>query len=509
MTETRHWRVTRAWATARVAVLCVPFVLAASVAVSGTASGDVGTGDVGTIVRWAPCPEDATAECGTVSVRVDWAVPDGPRIDLALVRRPATDSAARIGTLLDVPGGPGDSGVDPVLANTSQFIVNLNRRFDIVGYDARGIGRSHPVLCSESLLAQEPPPVLTSQADFTARVAYNGRLRADCRAHTGPLFDHLDTESGVHDVEAIRVALGEQTLTLRGRSYGTLLGEQYAEQYPRRVRAMVLDSVTDHSVDTSANLDTQAANLQDSFDEFVNWCLGAPDCVLRGRDVRALWADLLARADRGELRHPDDPDAELTPFFLTDIAEQGFRGPFWPELAQVLAALDASPPASVPAPRQLRTDPYPALAIFCADYDLPVRNYQEYAADLRRSRALAPDMRYSTFAVYATTACLGWPKPVNNPQHPLRVRNLATPLLLVNARHDPATGYTWAVHVARQLGDEAVLLTYEGWGHVVYGRSDCIDGIVDRYLVERVLPAHGTSCPAEPASIGTTESSEG
>jgi hypothetical protein len=162
----------------------------------------------------------------------------------------------------------------------------------------------------------------------------------------------------------------------------------------------------------------------------------------------------------------------------------------------VLAALDASPPATAPAPREPRTVPYPALAIFCADYDLPVRDYREYTALLRRSRALAPDMRYGTFALYGTAACLGWPKPVANPQRRLEVRHSATPLLLVNARHDPATGYAWAVGVARQLGDEAVLLTYEGWGHIVYGRGACVDGAVDRYLISRTLPPRGASCPA-------------
>jgi pimeloyl-ACP methyl ester carboxylesterase len=485
-----------------VAVLGIPFASAAGIAgpltVPEHSSRTSGDGSPG--ITWTPCAQNISVECGTVPVPVDWAAPGGARIDLALVRRPATDPAARIGTLVDVPGGPGDSGVDPVLSGNSPFIRDLNQRFDIVGYDARGIGRSHPVVCSDTVLAQEPPPVPTGQAAFSARVAYNRRLRADCRARTGPVFDHLDTLSGVHDLEAIRIALGESTLTVRGRSYGTLLGEQYAERYPRRVRAMVLDSVEDHSVGTAANLGSQAVAVQDSFDQFVTWCLGDSSCVLYGRDVHALWARLLARAGRGELRHPDDPDAELTPFWLGDLAEQGFRGPYWPELAQVLDALDASPPATAPALRQLPTNPYPALGIYCADYDLPVRDYRQYAADLRRSRALAPDMRYSTFAVYATAACLGRPVPVNNPQHRLRVGNLAIPVLLVNARHDPATGYTGARNVARQLGGEAVLLTYEGWGHIVYGRSACVDSLVDAYLIEQSLPPRGTSCPAESGS---------
>jgi pimeloyl-ACP methyl ester carboxylesterase len=445
-------------------------------------------------VHWEPCPQDPTAQCGTVSVPVDWARPGGARIDLALVRLPATDPAARIGALVDVPGGPGDSGVDRVLSNRGRFIASLNRRFDIVGYDARGIGRSHPVLCSEDLRELEPVPVPASQAEFEARVAYNQRLRADCRARTGPLFDHVDTRSGVRDLDVIRAALGERKLTFRGRSYGTLLGQQYAERYPHRVRAMVLDSVTDHSLGTRANIVTQAANVQDSFDEFVAWCERTASCALHGRDIRAVWADLLARAGRGELSDFDDP------FFLVDLAEQGFRGPHWAELAQVLADL-AGTHAGPEAARDEASPsvPYPPVAIFCSDYDLPVRDHAELAAHLRRSAEAAPDMRYGTFAVYGTVVCLGSPKPVANPQHRPRVHGVTTPLLLVNARHDPATGHVWAANVARHLGDAGVLLTYEGWGHIVYGRSTCVDEAVDRYLVTLVPPAPGTTCPAPPA----------
>ena len=449
-------------------------------------------------VRWVPCAEDPTAQCGTLSVPVDWSRPRGARLDLALVRRPATGPAARIGALVDVPGGPGDSGVDRVLSVRGR-VANLNRRFDIVGYDARGIGRSHPVMCSAAVLADEPAPVLTDQAAFEARVAYNRRLRADCRARTGPVFDHVDTLSGVRDLEAVRAALGEQTLTFRGRSYGTLLGQQYAERYPGRIRAMVLDGVTEHSLGTGANLDTQAATVQDSFDEFTAWCARTPGCALHRRDIRAMWAGLLARAERGLLPHPDDPQAALRPFDLIDLAEQGFRGPHWELLAQILATLDTAAPPAAPARRagpESGAVPYPGVAILCSDYHLPVRDHREYAAHLRRSRAIAPDMRFSTFAVYATAVCLGATAPVANPQHRLRVRHSATPLLLVSARHDPATGHNWATGVARQLGDEAVLLTYEGWGHITYGRSDCVDAVVDRYLFSRTPPPPGSTCPA-------------
>jgi pimeloyl-ACP methyl ester carboxylesterase len=428
-----------------------------------------------------PCAGDPTAQCGSLSVPVDWSRPHGPRFDLAVARRPATDPAARIGSLVFGPGGPGDSGVDRVVTGPGRFSAELRRKFDVVSFDPRGVGRSKPVVCSAELLAQRPAPVLASQADFDATLAFNRRLRADCRARTGPVFDHADTLSTVRDLDAIRAALGERTLTFHGSSYGTLLGEQYAEAFPGRVRAIVLESVVDHSVGTRAFLATQAVAGQDSFDEFVAWCGRTAGCALHGRDVRAVWADLLARADRGELG-----DRGATPFDLVVTAHRGFYGPGYADLARKLAAMSAG------GPPQLVSLPPLVTAAFCADWSLPVRDYREYAAHLRRLAALAPDLRYPA-AVFAVTACLG--TPVRNPQHRLEVRH-TPPLLLINSVHDPASGYNWATNVAGQLGDRAVLVRYDGWGHGVYTRSACTTEVVDRYLVAGVLPAPGTSCPA-------------
>jgi hypothetical protein len=112
---------------------------------------------------------------------------------------------------------------------------------------------------------------------------------------------------------------------------------------------------------------------------------------------------------------------------------------------------------------------------------------------------------YTPPAVLLTVACLGSPTRIANPQHRLRVRHSATPLLLANARHDPITGYNWATDVAHQLGREGVLLTYEGWGHGVYGRSACVTGAIDRYLINRTFPTGGAHCPPVEPSAGVPE----
>ena len=492
--------------------LAVVAVAVAALSVPGSAAGaaaDEGSNARPSAIGWAPCVEDVTAECGTVRVPIDWSRPHGPTVDLALARRRATDPRTRIGMLLLNPGGPGGSGVNYALFGPSspgRGGDNLQRRFDIVGFDPRGIARSHPVVCSEDLLRRQPPHLLTSQGDFDRMVAYNRRLGADCRRHTGPLFDHIDSLSTARDIDAIRAALGEDTLTLFAISYGTLMAQHYAELFPHRVRALVLDSIIDHSLGTASFLGTGAASVQDSFAEFVNGCSRDVRCALHGRDIRALWSSLLARTAHGDLRDPTDPTVVLTSFELTGNTFGSLYDADWFGLAHYLAAVDAqtpfaaaADPISAETESALATNPF--QAVFCQDWNLPLHDYAEFATRLRAQNRIAPDMRFSPFAVDATVGCLGWPATVTNPQHRLRVSN--TPkLLILNARHDPVTGYAWAVHAARQLGRHARLVTYDGWGHGVYApygrppRSDCVIATVEAYLMAGTLPGTGARCDA-------------
>ncbi|MFG3553523.1 alpha/beta hydrolase [Micromonospora sp. NPDC047557] len=444
-------------------------------------------------IDWQPCPTDATADCGTLSLPVDWNQPGGERFDLALARRVATDPAARTGALVFGPGGPGDSGVDRVVTGSSRFSAELRRRFDVVSFDPRGTGRSHPVICARELLARQPQ-LIADQAQFDATLADNALLRADCRARTGPLYDHVDTTSAARDLDAVRAALGERRLTFHGSSYGTVLGERYAELFPEKVRAVVLEAAMDHSLGTRAFLDTQAVTAEDAFDEFVAWCDRSADCVLHGRDVRAIWAGLHDRAQRGLLTDPGRAGAALQPFELSRLAHKQLYDTWrWPGLAEWIGKLQGPGTPSVSARTVDAVAPYP-FAVFCQDWDLPVRDYREYAGLVRRAARLAPDLRYPP-ALFALVTCLGSPTPVANPQHRLRVHS-DVPLLLAATVHDPASGYAWATNVARQLGRHGVLLTYEGWGHGSYTTSGCVGRAVDAYLIDQVVPARGARCPA-------------
>ena len=455
---------------------------------------------------WSPCAQDATAQCAILQVPVDWADPYSAKVGIAVARRPATDPGARIGTLVVNPGGPGDSGVDFAVGSPAFFTAAVRRRFDIVGFDPRGVGRSNPVRCTASLSAAAPSPLIASPQAYAETIAYNRRLAADCRANTGPLFAHVDTLSVVRDTEALRAALGESTLSLYGASYGSLLAAQYADRYPDRVRAVVLDSVMDHSAGIDGFLGTATGATQDSFNQFIGWCGRDATCAVHGRNVPAIWAVLLERAAAGQLRDPFAPDTAVTVPDLLRVAFSSFYGPQWYALGHYLKEAEAAAPrpggTTAPAASGLAANSF--AAVFCEDWDLPVTGYPDYRSRLADLRQRAPQMLASPLALAATAGCLGWPSRPDNPQRDLNPAT--TPALLVNPRHDPATAYQWAENVARQLGPNATLLTYDGWGHVAYNRTACVSGFVDDYLINGVRPAAGARCPGvlpDPFGVGS------
>jgi pimeloyl-ACP methyl ester carboxylesterase len=444
-------------------------------------------------ITWEPCPEDAKAQCGTMRVPADWTKPYGPSIELTLARRPAVDKARRVGVLMVNPGGPGASAVNQAL-DTEFFGDEVERRFDIVGIDPRGVGRSAPILCAQDLVDAKPSPLATNESEFAQLATYNKRLAADCAARSGPVFHQAGTGNVVRDMDAVRIALGEQKVSFYGASYGSLIGQMYAERYPSRVRALVLDSVMDHSSDLGTFLTRTAESAQDSFDEFVAWCGRDSQCALTGRDIRAIWAKLLERAAAGTLVDPYDPPAKLRVWELISAAFSAFYDPQWYSFAYYLKQAYEPAPAGRRAPAPVDLTPHSFPAVMCRDWSLPVAGWAGYRALLDGLAVKAPQMRASPLALTAVSGCAGWPDPVADPQRP--IPRSPRPVLLVNARHDPATAHSWAKSVARQLGPESRLLTYDGWGHVAYGHSDCVAGAVDRYLTTLALPAPDTTCPA-------------
>ncbi|MBP2329232.1 pimeloyl-ACP methyl ester carboxylesterase [Kibdelosporangium banguiense] len=450
-------------------------------------------------IDWKPCPEDATAECGSLRLPIDYARPSAEKFGLAVARRKATDPAKRKGIMLINPGGPGGSGVDFALEAKTFFSADIQSRFDIIGWDPRGVARSQPVKCSQDVLIKAPSSYPANQAEFDALVKFNRELRADCRKRSGAIADHADTGATIQDMDAIRRSLGEKKINYYGVSYGTLMGQQYAERYGDKIRAMVIDSNMDHSLDRWGFAATEAASAESSFNEWVKWCDRTVSCALHGKDVAKVWDGLLAKADRGEVVNPDEPTQKLTARDIIGAAFGVFYSPNWKQWAEIVAELDNQKPASQRRAFSADEEVNDVFqAAFCADWSMPVRTFDEYKMLAATENAIAPHMRGGALGHTAITGCIGLPEKVNNPQRRLNIKN-SPKILMLNALYDPATPYSWAVNAHHQSRDKTVLLTYEGWGHGVYGRSECTTVPIDEYLVTLKTPQVKRCAAVEPA----------
>jgi len=196
--------------------LVLPLALLAGLLVSPPAMAAPPT------LPWKPCPDAPGAECTTMTVPVDWARPDGLKTTLSLARHRATDPARRIGSLVYNPGGPGGPGAEIVARFWEQiFSPEVLARFDVVGFDPRGVGGSDPVLCDEDVLTTPFPRAPKNRAEFAQLREHNRALGDSCRAASGPVYEHVDTGAVVRDIDAIRAALGDRRLSFLGVSYGT------------------------------------------------------------------------------------------------------------------------------------------------------------------------------------------------------------------------------------------------------------------------------------------------
>ena len=437
-------------------------------------------------------------ECATLKVPVDWKRPHGATIDLALARHLATDPEHRIGSLLINPGGPGGSGVDFAFRAPDFFSPELRARFDIVGFDPRGVSRSNPVKCDEDLLDAHWKAIQPDSASAFAAFRKGSRaLGESCRNLTGPLVDHMATTDVVRDMDAIRAGLGEQQISYYGVSYGTQIGQQYAERYPNRIRAMTLDSNMDHSVGPWSYQKSETVAAEESYGQFADWCARTASCAIHDRDARALFDSLYKRAQAGELVLPGDSPQKATPWDFQDFVVGYMYSPTtWFDLAKALKDMDAAAPAAAPSgEKHGEATPFAYYPALCQDYQFNLPSYAALARQERALARLAPVTRFSTIGWQDVVGCQNWPTKVTNPQHRLRVEG--TPKLLVtNSRYDVATPYPWAVDVARQLGSTAAFLTYDGVGHGDYRRSPCARDAIDTYLLTLQTPNPGTHCPA-------------
>ncbi|MEU2255992.1 alpha/beta hydrolase [Nocardia xishanensis] len=460
-------------------------------------------------LSWKSCDhprlDPLGAECADVTVPLDYTAPQGKTLTVVISRIPASDPAQRRGVMLSNPGGPGGAGLDTMVDVREAMTEDVRARYDLIGMDPRGVGRSSPVNCGwpRGFGLQSAG---VDAASYAESIAQQAELAARCVATEGERLRHINTRNTARDMEVVRAALGEDRISYFGTSYGTYLGAVYTQLFPERADRVVLDSSVDPERYGPVGMvqDMGPAN-EAAFDLWADWAAGHDGEYRFGADraaVRATVLDLVRRASERPVRlgefELDDHTIPMVLFvglddprqyqqvanqvrLLLDAAEGAPVQPT-PELAAVLDFMLAARPSDNSA----------QMAIMCGDVDAP-RDPNWYWRNIEASRASQP-----LFGAFAgnITPCAFWPSPIESATE---IGN-SVPSLIVQSTGDTRTTYGGALAMHRALTGSRMVTLRDVPIHSVFGRypNDCVYAAVNAYFRDGTLPASDVTCQDDP-----------
>jgi pimeloyl-ACP methyl ester carboxylesterase len=457
------------------------------------------------VLRWDPCGNGM--QCTTARAPMDWNNPADAEIELALVRQPATGT--KVGSLLVNPGGPGGSGYEFVLESADYATsATLQRSYDIVGFDPRGVGRSSAVSCYDDPAYLDDynygiiPGTIGSDQWIADLAAANAEFAQSCLTHTGPLLQFVDTVSAARDMDLLRAVLGDEKLNYLGYSYGTFLGATYADLYPEKTGRLVLDGAVDPSTTEFDVTKTQAVGFENAFKAYLADCVTREECPFTGSvdDAMARTGALLSELAVTPLPGVDGRMLGSSTMFIAIILPLYNQGN-WPYLDDLFTEVFDGETATAffladsyngrnPDGTYADNSTEAFLSINCLDYVTAISN-ESMRADAVLLAEAAPV--FGPVMSYGGTLCDAWPFPATRDRVAIAAEGSAD-ILVVGTTNDPATPYVWAVALADQL-QNGHLVTYEGEGHTAYTTGDpCVQGVVDDFFIDGTVPASDPLC---------------
>jgi pimeloyl-ACP methyl ester carboxylesterase len=493
--------------TAAVAlILLVAMLVSATPLAASAAPADP---DNAALLRWRSCGR--VFECATLRVPTDYDHPEVGATPIRVIRRPADEPERRIGSLVINYGGPGDPGAETLRAAAASMPAAIRHRFDLVSFDPRGTGRSHPVDCIDDATFERAwaddrtPDSREELPSFYDGTAGSVDLVAECITKNGHWLPHVGTRNVARDLDRLRTGLGEERLTFLGYSYGTVLGAAYAQLFPDRVRAMVLDAPVDLSSTMEQEQRANAAGFEHALDEFLADCAARPKCAFHSHgDPRGALEALRTRLEGGG-RIPTAQDRTIgsAEFYIALLSALYSPGD-WAFLADSLqqaakkgdgSGLEAL--SDVYAGRRVDgtySNFQEALGIIvCDDRPEPLVSFDDFTAmydEFSRD--------YPFLGPVLGSGPVGCDPRLPSPRRDEQLGDVrvdhAPPLLLIGTTADPATPYAGAQDLQQRIAG-STLLTVDDTRHGGYATgNDCVDRIVDTYLIRGAVPAPGARC---------------
>jgi pimeloyl-ACP methyl ester carboxylesterase len=466
-------------------------------------------------IQWAPCSGAVSSvQCGRAQVPLDYNSPDGVQIEIALARVPARNPSQKIGSLFLNPGGPGGSGVDLIREGfTAQIDPAVLDRFDIVGWDPRGIGQSTPIQCWATDAARQAyftnSPVFPYRSDQEQTLfALRTNIFNLCINRSQGILWHMSTANVARDLDLLRQAVGDRQLNYIGYSYGSYIGHTYANMFSMNIRAMVIDGVIDPTLYASGRMiDSNKTSTDIVMQQFFALCEAAgARCPLNGNGgPRLRFKKILDRLLTASITYVDGQGNSIVYTYDSFVDENVaiMQGPeSWPDYAAQLATMSNGISGKNGtlrrAPRHAWQEVLPGnfteafLGNHCADVEYPstLAQFSQIGQDAAAHSVQGPVWSWEP------AGCASWPASQHRYLGPWKTTTSA-PVLIVGNYYDAATDYAGAVASSRLLSNSR-LLSYAGWGHTTTytGRSACVSDHVSLYLIDGSLPPTGTVCPA-------------
>lgn len=489
-----------------VACVIAGFLSVAASAPAATSGSAKRSGGAAHTIKWGPCSDPALkklhAQCGYLSVPLDYGKPSGTQIKLAVSRIRHTSKHYQ-GILLTNPGGPGASGL-----NLNAFLVPVLKQegfkqaagdYDWIGFDPRGVGSSKPAItCIPSYFRPNRPyyvPVSqwllsywrSSSKSYASACATRSTLQRE-------LLRHMTTRDAARDMNRIREALGRAQMTYYGFSYGTYLGQVYSTMFPSHVRRLIMDSNVDpRHVWYKANLEQDLAfNRNENI--WFGWLAKYNKVYHLGTTEKAV-QKLFYSTEQQLRKHP--AAGQIGPDEWADaLLGAGYYEQTWLQLGHVFSEFinhhNAKPLISA-----YRSSDTPGddngfavySAVQCTDVQWPTA-WSKWSTDNWRIYQKAPFETWSN--VWYNAPCIYWPAPAS---HPTKVNGSGIKsALLIDETLDAATPFEGSLYVRKLFPHSVLLAEPGGTTHAdsLFG-DRCVDGTIARYLATGALPSRKPS----------------
>jgi pimeloyl-ACP methyl ester carboxylesterase len=447
-------------------------------------------------IDWKSCRQDF--QCATLAVPIDYTKLSTGTFEIALLKYEARTSK-KLGSLIVNPGGPGGSGVDYAYATEYIFSPSILDRYDIVGFDPRGVSRSAPIRCltdKELDANNNSDSKPDNDAEFQQILQDTKKYVEKCKDKNKYLTSY-STANVARDLDILREALGDKQLNYMGKSYGTYLGTLYAHFFPEKVGRVVLDGAVDPSISNFQQTLTQAVGFDQAFTSFAADCILRKNCTLPGdtdaaiAEMRKLYSQ--AAANPFPTKNKSGRTLSESMMVLGTASAMYDSETGWPQLRRAIAEGEKGHGdtflklADEYTGRQ-NDGSYPnnefdsGAVIDCLDFNEP-RSLQRIRSDAKSFEAKAP--LFGPYLAYSGVTCKFFNQDSEVTIKPTTTSN---PVIIIGTTGDPATPYEWAQGLSKLLTNSR-LISLTGQGHTGQGQGNtCVDNQIDNYYLYAIAP---------------------